>query len=113
MIYTTYFAHLGTVEIEKSKQVSVARGTPKWFSGIAAEALMPSWDKIKSLKHDKITQEEFEVYYNEVLSKLNPASVYSQLDECVLICWEKPSDFCHRHLIADWLEDNGFECKEI
>jgi SAM-dependent methyltransferase len=29
-----------------------------------------------------------------------------------LICYEKPSDFCHRHLVADWLNENGIECKE-
>ena len=32
--------------------------------------------------------------------------------EICLICYEKPSDFCHRHLVADWLNKNGFECKE-
>ena len=29
-----------------------------------------------------------------------------------LICYEKPTDFCHRHLVADWLNKNGIECEE-
>lgn len=29
-----------------------------------------------------------------------------------LVCYEKPSDFCHRHLVAQWLSQNGFKCKE-
>lgn len=29
-----------------------------------------------------------------------------------LICFEKPTDFCHRHLVADWLTKNGFQCEE-
>jgi hypothetical protein len=29
-----------------------------------------------------------------------------------LMCFEKPDDFCHRHLVADWLRQNGYECKE-
>lgn len=29
-----------------------------------------------------------------------------------LICYEKPADFCHRHLVAKWLNDNNFKCKE-
>lgn len=29
-----------------------------------------------------------------------------------LICYEKPSDFCHRHLVAEWLNECGFECRE-
>lgn len=32
--------------------------------------------------------------------------------EICLICYEKPSDFCHRHLVADWLNKNGVKCKE-
>lgn len=29
-----------------------------------------------------------------------------------LICYEKPSDFCHRHLVAEWLNQNGYKCEE-
>ena len=36
----------------------------------------------------------------------------SLIPDIALICYEKPSDFCHRHLVADWLNRNGFECKE-
>lgn len=34
-------------------------------------------------------------------------------DDIALICYEKPSDFCHRHLVAQWLRDNGFGCSEM
>ena len=30
----------------------------------------------------------------------------------VLICYEKPDDFCHRHLVANWFNENGVNCKE-
>ena len=30
-----------------------------------------------------------------------------------LICYEKPSDFCHRHLVADWMTKNGIPVKEL
>ena len=30
----------------------------------------------------------------------------------VLLCYEKRGDFCHRHLVADWLNKNGFNCEE-
>ena len=29
-----------------------------------------------------------------------------------LICYEKPEDFCHRHLVAKWFSENGVNCKE-
>lgn len=33
-------------------------------------------------------------------------------NDIALICYEKPTDFCHRHLVADWLNKNGFKCDE-
>lgn len=29
-----------------------------------------------------------------------------------LICYEKPSDFCHRHLVSDWINLRGIKCEE-
>lgn len=29
-------------------------------------------------------------------------------NDIALICYEKPSDFCHRHLLTEWLNQNGF-----
>ena len=26
-----------------------------------------------------------------------------ELDKVILLCYEKPDDFCHRHLVADWI----------
>jgi len=44
------------------------------------------------------------VYYEEVLKDLNPMKVYVDLGQnAVLLCWEKSGDFCHRHIVADWL----------
>jgi len=62
-------------------------------------------------------------FNEQVLDKLNATDVvldFSRLsydynigkkDVC-LICYEKPSDFCHRHLVAEWLNKNGFRCEE-
>ena len=27
-------------------------------------------------------------------------------DTIALVCYEKPSDFCHRHLVAKWINEN-------
>ena len=73
--------------------------------------------------------------YNELLKKLTPNYIYEELlktlqfneksvSECTLICYEKykgtsdleklvvDEDFCHRHIIADYLNKNGIECCE-
>ena len=49
--------------------------------------------------------------YNSVLNQLARRS-NGKLDSVILLCYEKPGDFCHRHLVADWLTKNGTECKE-
>jgi uncharacterized protein (DUF488 family) len=62
-------------------------------------------------------------FNEQVLDKLNPYSVLFEIKDLLdknsiqsndicLICYEKPNDFCHRHLVADWLNKNGVECKE-
>jgi hypothetical protein len=39
-----------------------------------------------------------------VLSKLDPKQVAAELDGCILLCYEKDSTFCHRRIVAEWLE---------
>ena len=41
------------------------------------------------------------------LEKLDPYIVCLALNgNAVLLCWEKPFEFCHRHLVAEWLNNN-------
>jgi len=62
-----------------------------------------------------------EHFQKEVLDGLDATTVNKELNNLVpningkdiaLICYEKPSDFCHRHLVAEWLKQNGFQCEE-
>ena len=51
-----------------------------------------------------ITYDEF---YDKILNELDPYQVFKELGEnSVLLCYEKPGQFCHRHLVAKWLMDN-------
>lgn len=61
-----------------------------------------------------------EYFKSEVLDATNVILDFSRMDykfnvgenDIVLICYEKPSDFCHRQLVAEWLNKNGFKCEE-
>ena len=64
-----------------------------------------------------------DVFLVEPLNKLNATDVvldFSRIcygynvgeNDIALICYEKPTDFCHRHLVSDWLNKNGFKCDE-
>ena len=57
----------------------------------------------------KISEEEnnkfyIREYYRQVLSKLDPYEVYSDLDGKAMLCYENADQFCHRHIVAAWLE---------
>ena len=34
-------------------------------------------------------------------------------DGDVMLCYEKPSDFCHRHILAAWLTEHGHTVTEL
>jgi hypothetical protein len=45
-------------------------------------------------------------YIEETLSELDPRRIYDDLGEdAVLLCHEASGKFCHRRLVAAWLED--------
>lgn len=60
------------------------------------------------------------MYLNDVLSKVNPQELiqtiqrFSNGQDVALCCYEKPGDFCHRHILAKWLtEKTEIEIKEF
>ena len=116
-IYTSYYAQIRNMP-EDVCPISISRGIPDWYKGDSYTDLAPTFDMIalaKAGRYDDYTRE----YEEEVLENLDADEVVESLqdiagDKCVcLICYEKPSDFCHRHLVASWLEDYGYSCEEM
>jgi hypothetical protein len=100
----SYFA-----KYKGSNGISIARGTPGWFVGPSYPPLFPTWELINLAKAGGI-EEYTRRYYEEVLKPLDPRQVIDDLNslvngEPVLLCWEKPGDFCHRHLVIKWLKN--------
>jgi len=80
--------------------VSIARKTPEWFQGRRYTGLAPRSNMLK------MGEEEYRRKYQFILDRLNPRRVYEDLgEEAVLLCWEQPGEFCHRLLVAAWLEE--------
>lgn len=112
MIQTGYFA-----KYKGSNGVAICLYPPKWFKGDVYPQLAPTrrlLEWYKSSAQDEKAQDIYRrIYYRDVLNHLNPEAVYRALDGKVLLCYEKSGDFCHRHLVSEWLNANGYECKEI
>ena len=94
--------------------VSVAAKCPAFYKGREYKKLAPKYWFFKKYKEDGDEESYTKSYYKEVLNKLNPREVYEELGEdAVILCWEAPDKFCHRHIVAEWLSDNlGIEIKE-
>ena len=120
MIYTSYYAYVKKYMIPKDKCVSITLGGKFWEEDICVE-LMPtgkilSWWKslTKEEQKDKKNQLIYErLFYRDVLSKRNAKELYKELDGKILLCFEKTGDFCHRHIVAKWFNENGFVAKEF
>jgi hypothetical protein len=96
MIQTSYFGRAAALP----NAVAISQGIPKWYNGARYKSLAPSWDTIH-LKDPELYKKR---YYQEVLSKLDPERVAADLEGCILLCHEKDSTFCHRRIVAEWLE---------
>lgn len=108
---TSYFA-----KYKGENGVCIAGGVPSWFKSRVYKKLAPKYWFFKKWKDGEFTNEDYiKYYYKEVLDKLDAKQVYKELGEdAVLLCYENPNDFCHRHLVAEWLEKElGIEVKEI
>lgn len=105
---TSYFGRANSKAFKDKglRFVSVARSSKYWY-GKRYPDLFPTWEMIKMT--DK---EEYEKAYREqVLNKLDPVKVYEDLEDAVILCHESidkiesGETFCHRHMIARWLEE--------
>lgn len=115
MLKTGYFWK-ATHEPEPDVQyVSISRQKQRGAEHIPTyEALMPSWDIIKLAHDSNYSEESFAEYrklYYQQLDKLDPAKIYSDLQNCTVICFESPKDlangkkYCHRRMFAGWIEE--------
>lgn len=116
-IFTSYFGNIRKLYINNITPICIARGVPKFFRGEVVHSVAPySW-----MLSDNVSREEYiDAYFNKVLANVNPLELVNQLakisngKDVALCCYEKPSDFCHRHLLAKWLSEKlGIEVKEF
>lgn len=121
ILHTSYFAKVKHLrQMGFTNLVCVAGYAPKFFFDVDGARFMPDLaprkDWFWEWKNKHLSNDWYIEKYNEtVLSKLNPNKVIEDLgDNAVMLCYEKPGDFCHRHLIADWISKNtGITVEEV
>lgn len=91
--------------------ISGDRGISVQYTGFCVPKLAPKrtfWQQwhdnigvISEIDNNKYYIKE---YFEQVLSLLNPEEIYKELDGSTLLCYENNDEFCHRHIVAAWLE---------
>ena len=121
MIYTTYFAKLRSLP-KDIIPIAICAKSPAGYTGLEYQAIAPRYELLIQWKNTKDNAYYIKCFNEQVLSTLNPTKVVADLyhkaeraycdGDIALVCYEKPTDFCHRHLVATWLRNNGFPCEE-
>lgn len=120
MIYTSYFAKLKSLP-DNIIPISICGKAPDWYKGLQYKKLAPKHNFFMEWKKTHDNNYYIKCFKEQVTDKLDILEVIRNLIDIsdintdkniCLLCYEKPSDFCHRHLVAQWLNDNGFECAE-
>ena len=96
---TSYFA-----KYKGNNGISIAIKSPPYFEGEEYPQLFPKWSFLKKYLNDKDEIAYTIEYYKQVLNTLDVEKVYNDLSDKVLLCWEGSDKFCHRRLVAEWIE---------
>ena len=111
--------------------VAISRSMPKGLEGKIPQmtALSPSWETLNAYRDGKISIDEYVARFSSELAShgKRPLGEYEaeaelrrvflerlgdiagEGREVSLMCWEKPGDFCHRHIVSDWLGGKGLD----
>ncbi|MBE6244247.1 MAG: DUF488 domain-containing protein [Bacteroidales bacterium] len=104
-IYTSYFGNMSRLCGDNILPISVALYPPKWFMGYKFTSLAPT----RFMLCGDCSREEYIRMYAKILDKAGAERIVKAVEkvagsrDVAFLCFEKPGDFCHRHLLADYL----------
>ena len=120
VIYTSYFAQLKKVK----NPISIALWKHKWYNGPELLSLAPTKNILAIWKNSNQSSADWQNYItsytNEILNKIDVNILLNQIKQIylnenfvTLLCYEKPEDYCHRHIVSEWLIKNNITSNEI
>lgn len=119
--------------------ISICGKVPEWYKGLQYKKVAPKIGFFKEWKENHDNDFYIKHYKEEILDNLNILNILDDIYEIipekyknhfeisnhpwwndqtvhiVLLCYEKPEDFCHRHLLANWMnkELDVLDIKEL
>lgn len=111
-VYTSYFA--ASQNFNKNAIVlGITRFPPSWWNGLNIDKWAPSEKLLRQYRNKEIDEFVFSIEYIQELRErgFTQKKVKEILEtiggnrDIILCCYEKPGDFCHRHIFANWMTD--------
>jgi len=101
--------------------ISGDRGRSVGFNGKAIPQLAPKrqfWNvwhnNIGKISDEENTRYYIQEYYKQVLSKVNIEELLKDEEDPILLCFEREQQFCHRHVLAEYIEMTyGIKVRDI
>lgn len=118
MLCTTYFGNLKKLP-NNIVPISICGKAPDWYTGLQYKKLAPKYKFFMEWKENHDNDFYIEHFRAEVLDMLDVNQVFNDLmvmtggKDFALVCYEKPNEFCHRHLVADWFNKHGIAIIEL
>ena len=116
-IFTSYFGNSRKLKEAGVNMICVAIGKPRFIAGIPQ---MLNVCPTRYMVSGPCSREEYLKLYDRILASQYANQVVKQIEmlsggkDVALCCYEKPGDFCHRHILAKWITENtGIEITEF
>lgn len=109
MIYTSYWAKLKKIP-RSIHAISICRYPPpgEWTN---CYRFIPSMRLYNRYKSKEIDFKTFcDEYYQQIVN--SEENIFYKLNNCVLLCYEKNPNECHRSVARKYLIEIGYECEE-
>ena len=120
MIYTSYYSN--RKNFKGFLRIGISRTVPPKSCDLILKFLAPRSSTLFDYKKGKIGEE---AYARRYLSSIKDVKDNGTLDilvnylknnskDIVLLCYESPEKFCHRHILADYLnQEYNINIKEL
>lgn len=104
-IYTSNYARKGT----DPNAFATSVGLPNWYLGKRIKDVAPTWDLVRGFKTGIVSESQYMDAYLHLLQLRNvdPHELIESLpNNAFLLCYESPTEFCHRHILGAWIQYN-------
>ncbi len=111
-VFTSYFDNAGYLTEQGFVCVGISRFPPEKFKDNNLYIVAPSVELLTKVKNGVYTKEQYRYAYlqeirmisiDEIRKTIEHIASESGNNDIVLYCYETPELFCHRHILAEYL----------